>query len=449
MLKSRLLSLLCLAFTVFSVFSVFFTIPVNAALRSPPYVYNTVVFDTRLIEYPVAQQGYTTQSTNITPLFSFTDSSDVGWYVYRIHVTTDGNLTGTEWTLDSYSSASNSVLSDVVWSRYDARLVFFCATTPNATSSDLVQLPLYNYTQQLWNVESMPAVFVTDGCTFTFTCLDYFYEVANSATTNTNNGYLINRFAWANDYRTYYIPEEDLDGYAQGFAAGYTEGYSNGYKGGLNESTGYIETAAGYWMFKERLFFNEHDLVEFTNLIYAYVVMSDEYGATYRIPSSFTVTDSSGSSTDFSGFEVYVPFDGYGYPGMTLYYYNDDGDKLEVFEYWGDDAQTWYSDDYRVLYYATPPVDVVFAFLSQKAYYIGPIFIYDAYQAGYLAGVESNTSSEFVKDILGETLSAPVRGLDSIILYQSGTVTITLWNVLGSAIVLLLFVAFLKMFAGG
>ena len=72
------------------------------------------------------------------------------------------------------------------------------------------------------------------------------------------------------------------------------------------------------------------------------------------------------------------------------------------------------------------------------------------YEAGLEHGLNSNQSESFGSNLIGETLSAPIRALNQFTLFTSPSGTnISLGMIFGSMIALILFLAFLKMFAGG
>lgn len=72
------------------------------------------------------------------------------------------------------------------------------------------------------------------------------------------------------------------------------------------------------------------------------------------------------------------------------------------------------------------------------------------YDAGLEHGLNSNQSESFGSNLLGETLSAPMKALNQFTIYESSSgFTVTLGLVVGGAISLTLFIAFLKIFAGG
>lgn len=73
------------------------------------------------------------------------------------------------------------------------------------------------------------------------------------------------------------------------------------------------------------------------------------------------------------------------------------------------------------------------------------------YDIGYDDGVDATESSAFGKNLLADTLNAPMNALNQFVLYEStdGYYTITLGSVVGGVIAFSLFIAFLKLFAGG
>lgn len=76
---------------------------------------------------------------------------------------------------------------------------------------------------------------------------------------------------------------------------------------------------------------------------------------------------------------------------------------------------------------------------------------YDAgYPIGYKLGYDVASASVLGKNLLGDTLLAPVRALDSIVLYTSSNgFRVTLWGVFGTVVGVSLFIWFMKMFLKG
>lgn len=74
----------------------------------------------------------------------------------------------------------------------------------------------------------------------------------------------------------------------------------------------------------------------------------------------------------------------------------------------------------------------------------------DGYDVGFLDGLNSTDSGNLGQNLIGSTLSAPFRALDNFILFTTpGGVDISLGFIFGGIIALIIFLAFLKMFAGG
>ena len=72
------------------------------------------------------------------------------------------------------------------------------------------------------------------------------------------------------------------------------------------------------------------------------------------------------------------------------------------------------------------------------------------YEAGLEHGLNSNQSESFGSNLLGDTLSAPMKALNQFVIYEAPSgFSVTLGGVVGAAISLTLFIAFLKIFAGG
>lgn len=74
----------------------------------------------------------------------------------------------------------------------------------------------------------------------------------------------------------------------------------------------------------------------------------------------------------------------------------------------------------------------------------------EAYSAGYEAGIGEISSGEWGANLLGDTLSAPIKALNKFVIVTTPSgYDITLGLVVGCTIALTLFLAFLKLFAGG
>ena len=72
------------------------------------------------------------------------------------------------------------------------------------------------------------------------------------------------------------------------------------------------------------------------------------------------------------------------------------------------------------------------------------------YRDGYLEGINVDASENFGQNLIGDTLAAPFQALNSFVLFTSPSgVDVSLGFIFGGVIALLLFIAFLKMFAGG
>lgn len=87
----------------------------------------------------------------------------------------------------------------------------------------------------------------------------------------------------------------------------------------------------------------------------------------------------------------------------------------------------------------------------KDGYYEGILVDYEqAYNEGYYNGQQDIDSGTWGENLLGHTLSAPIRALNQFTLVTTPSgFNITLGLVVGCAIALTLFIAFLKLFAGG
>lgn len=93
-----------------------------------------------------------------------------------------------------------------------------------------------------------------------------------------------------------------------------------------------------------------------------------------------------------------------------------------------------------------------------EGYYAGQVvgsgLDYDAiYQRGYDEAIKEIDSGEFGQNLIGNTLMAPLNALNSFVLYEvvvgGVELQVTLGSILFGLIGVILFVCFLKMFAGG
>ena len=85
----------------------------------------------------------------------------------------------------------------------------------------------------------------------------------------------------------------------------------------------------------------------------------------------------------------------------------------------------------------------VFDSAYQTGYDIG-------YNVGFVRGRNEGQSEDFGFNFLGDTLSAPIRALDNLVLFESNSgFRITVWGVFSTVVGISLFIWFMKMFAGG
>ncbi len=124
---------------------------------------------------------------------------------------------------------------------------------------------------------------------------------------------------------------------------------------------------------------------------------------------------------------------------------------LTIYNWWLDNSVLVDDSAYQSGYLAGLEAGKEF---SGDQYDLGLSVGYDngysfGYNDGYSDGRNSTDSENFGQNLLGDTLSAPMRALNQFVIYQNGNVTISLGLVLGAVISLTLFLAFLKMFAGG
>ena len=114
----------------------------------------------------------------------------------------------------------------------------------------------------------------------------------------------------------------------------------------------------------------------------------------------------------------------------------------------------WYPD-MQMIIITSIYVEPVTTFLNGNGHFVsghidlGEVY-QDAYNQGYSTGYNTGYEEGFAQDILGSTLTAPFKALNSVVLWVSPSgFTITLFGIFGAVVSLLVFIAFLKMFAGG
>ena len=72
-----------------------------------------------------------------------------------------------------------------------------------------------------------------------------------------------------------------------------------------------------------------------------------------------------------------------------------------------------------------------------------------AYDNGYNAGVTNAVDTDFVQDLFGNHFRNLTSAIDSIVLIDEGGLTISIWDIFITLVVILVFIAFLKIYLGG
>lgn len=204
----------------------------------------------------------------------------------------------------------------------------------------------------------------------------------------------------------------------------------------------------------------------------------------YQNASGVVETNVDGFSSSLLDSMAYRPIDQYGQYGEPLYitlslvcqyssiYLNDvlysisignvlsiELDTTPTALYFGADSSSYIDNvfercTYNIQIYLGTGENVAYDEGYQQGYVDGAEANYEeVYQLGYDAGVNATDSSKFGHNLLGETLGAPIKALNNFTLYEytmlNNTYQITLGHVVGGVIALTLFIAFLKVFAGG
>lgn len=74
---------------------------------------------------------------------------------------------------------------------------------------------------------------------------------------------------------------------------------------------------------------------------------------------------------------------------------------------------------------------------------------YELYNSGYTTGLNESAETHFVDDLLGNNFRGLTNAIDSIMLIDEGGISISLWDIFVTVVVLLVFIAFLKIYLGG
>lgn len=137
--------------------------------------------------------------------------------------------------------------------------------------------------------------------------------------------------------------------------------------------------------------------------------------------------------------------------------YLDTNDRVDFYFEYSDTLgeETTYT---RRFYLSTYDLDEAYREGWDKGYAAGiaagkdwgyDLGYYEGYDEGYDAGVTASQSEIFGKNLLGQTLNAPLDALNHFTLFEVGGQPVTLGYVVGALIALFVLIAFLKMFAGG
>lgn len=159
--------------------------------------------------------------------------------------------------------------------------------------------------------------------------------------------------------------------------------------------------------------------------------------------ATLTYGSSSGSLVVWDS-ENYFSRDSTGFNDSAMAYcYITVESRVSVYSY-GNDPTQWFPSNFELLNST-----------SDLAHYWGAWYngnndgYHDGYLEGYNFGISQNSSTSFGENLIGETLAAPFKGLNQFILYEGPNGSVSLGLVLGGVICLSLFIAFLKIFAGG
>lgn len=409
-----------LFFIILLLFTVF-VLPVNAALYSPAYTYNAVIIKPSVVSVPIVPLGYSSYSSQSDALFSWGS-----YYIHRINVNSPNTSYGVAYDYVYYIDGTRSE-----YSNRTSHLSFLVNNSLTTNGTDLSIYPVFDfsvnkYIARIGDVESqldpetgdyidvevdkVVNVYSThDGeSSLVLYCLQGFYDSANSldaTTSNNRNGYELNRFAWQNDYRTY------------------------GTETIITPDAYVLDSVMSY-----------SDMLNFVNT--ASLPQEDTYNRYYFNTNAITRVD--GVDRQLDG--VYIQFltaeEGY------RFYYRFVGDTYPTQVYTSSDG--WFNNGYRLIYFVDTMTTVDTLFVDTFGTFIGSgEDAVDSYSAGFNNGYAAGSSASFGQNLIGDTLSAPFKALNTFILFEYNGVAVTLGGVFGAMLALILFIIFLKMFAGG
>jgi hypothetical protein len=212
------------------------------------------------------------------------------------------------------------------------------------------------------------------------------------------------------------------------------------------------------------------DTVDDTELIY-YILNGDFFVFDSPLPSAWIGID----PTFFPTAQFYIRFRVLTteqiYTGIKLVYVDDvsvnNNDQVNVYFVdennnenlvYGGLSGGWDNEGYRMIEFLADSSDAMLSnWLNTNGKFYKSLF-QDGYNQGYEVGkiegynlgYNTGVSSGFGNNLIGETLAAPVRALDSFVLYETSSgFSITLWGVFSTVLAVALTIWFIKMFAGG
>lgn len=198
-----------------------------------------------------------------------------------------------------------------------------------------------------------------------------------------------------------------------------------------------VNTKEGYYYFPPLITYGD----------VGYDVVIDYDGLDFIIAGSDQPT---GTNDRYSRIRITITYSARDYVGRMYYYNYTRQEYIEV----NNSVDGWLGSYGLIYVYGTVSVQASVDFLNDNAKYYAQLpsdpdyFI--AYNDGYIDGYDVGSSQTFGDNMLGETLAAPFNALNSFVLYESTNgFQVTLGGVVGAVIALTLFLAFLKIFAGG
>lgn len=224
----------------------------------------------------------------------------------------------------------------------------------------------------------------------------------------------------------------------------------------LNTFAVEYEDYLGYWIFNESISFPSSDV----DTVISGIEFVNKNGEYDQVVSKITISAGDGNrsmtftyGTAGNSYIAYGELRNVWYSSRVINVVTCDSELAVFLDNYATRYDTSNSDDYNKGFNAGFNSGYNQGYLEGKddGYTIGfGAGRIDGYDQGYEDGVSSTSTQIFGKNLLGDTLKAPIEGLKQFVLYESQNgFKVTLGNVVGMCISFSLLGAFLKFFAGG